>query len=1513
MKKQTESTYIPIFFLCLCLAFLCYGCLGLGGSGGSSGGGVIINPNSTLSISGKAFFYERKLYGNIPIVVKNMMKETVAVTTTDSSGNFSFVDIDPGVYYVSATTGESEITFGNMIQVTGQGCTEISPTALLCVKNVIIDKISTDSFHIEFNTNRSCRATLEYGPAGGYLRSKTLGQAGQTHHETTITGLNLLTEYEITIHMTGDDGQEFVLNGLTAQTIGLAGCENLAVNINNGAYETSEQSVTLNLYAENYKQMRISENYTLDDASWINYSDTYKFSFTNKSSGIKRVYVQFMNNAGTISPIESDSIIYSSSGYIGIWINNGDAITNKTTAEVKAIYPNAIQMMLSESSSFTNAFWEPYTPTKKWTFTNEEGLKTLYCKFKGGNSNPEEVFTASINYDSTPPKVEMILNNGKNYTATTTVQLSFSYSNIPAQMKISNDESSFSTQEWVTFKNPISWELAKGDGAKTVFGLFKDAAGNEYGPISTGISVDTTVPTGNTISIKDSDSSSSSTITETLIDNLPKFMHFSISDSSTYKAFYTITIATTTVPSKDEFLEISSPFNPVELTTSNLKLGNNKFWCYFEDEAGNNSALQTTTLKVEGPEIVITPSTATLLAEQEQEFNYTLNNISSESIGIIKWSVASGSGTITSNGLYVAPSPIYDPQTVNIRATSSTIPTLYAVATITLKTSTEIVYLQTNGSYTKEPLSKQITPGETVQYNIYTLHSDNGIRFTSTPSFGEAVISNPVITEYGSIATITYTAPDLSTPLTIVNIEFCSKDVASITGKVTCTISNGANISLTPSSYITQRNSPVTVTADVTNTDSTILNWSISPINSGSFSPSSVLLNTTTNSPNHSVTFYPSNPIKITQASITASIGEASKSVKLSVYPPLSITIDPIASDAMPITEIMTFSVNSFEYMIDGTTESLIWEFKNANAADFMPADGKLYADRGTLTVVSNNIVNYKRPAKLPSSMDDSASDTVLIRATSVADPNASSTAIVRLAKPVEVKIFDNVEKTSEISSAATVIEVGTLQFYASVIPEVIGNTSVTWTVNGVTNSEIYGSIDSNGKYSAPSTFDANKVTIKATSNYDPTAFAEVEVSLSEFWVPKRDNMVDSVTGEPMPISKVFVDPRTQTGTPFIVYAGTSAENKFGYYGLWVATFSDEIGDTSGGYWTGVGSLSWDTRRPELKYLIYDITMNSDGDIFASTGDGIYYIPPYYTGLDAEKLSGSQPEGPLVSIDTAKIGNKNHILAASNLGVYDITLSNNTSIESYELLIYTQQKYRVEETRDGEIKIGETSSGTPIMEPKSVTAFSNTEQDNPIQSFVRSVRFDNLNRSLYFGTSSSQVFHCPSITGSNMIRHSTAECFSGSSGIGTRYVSPVFEYPDLSYPNRGSVSAVPLAIALDVINTNTIWVATTNGVARSIDYGMNWSSYSFSGGTSTNCKCILVDPNNTINVMSGSEDGLYRSTNGGSSWTRIRSGLGNFKTVTSLTQAAGAAGQRRKVWVGTSGGVFIGKQSLSLD
>ena len=114
-----------------------------------------------------------------------------------------------------------------------------------------------------------------------------------------------------------------------------------------------------------------------------------------------------------------------------------------------------------------------------------------------------------------------------------------------------------------------------------------------------------------------------------------------------------------------------------------------------------------------------------------------------------------------------------------------------------------------------------------------------------------------------------------------------------------------------------------------------------------------------------------------------------------------------------------------------------------------------------------------------------------------------------------------------------------------------------------MTSSDQYGSIDSNGKYIAPSVTDSTKVTVRATSNYDTNKYKEVEVSLSDFWTPVMTNMVDADTSEPIAITCLFVDPVKDNEGNFIVYAGTGSENKFGYYGLYWAKFSSLESDTS--------------------------------------------------------------------------------------------------------------------------------------------------------------------------------------------------------------------------------------------------------------------------------------------------------------------------------------------------------------
>lgn len=1484
-------------FLSLCIFI---GCLGAGGSGSSFSSTLSLNTPAVLV--GRAYFSDRQLYGDIPVSATNPIGETVSTVLTDSAGYYAFLDLPAGVYDLKAVTGDSEVTFSRGLQLDGVNQKQAPETALLGVNEVRIFNVSTASFEIEFKANRLSRASVEYGPVGGFPLVKTIGQAGAIYHQTVIDGLRPLTDYEITVYLTGDDGQEFVLRGLFASTLAETGPQNVSISVNEGDYETKSQNVTLFLEAQNAVQMRVSEFYDLSDATWVTFSQFYDFSFRNAAAGTKRVYVQFRDADGNTTSVQSDAILMSQTGYLGVWINDGDAITNNSEAVLKTLFPGASQMMVSNYSNFFGAFWEGYTEQKKWKFSAEDGLKTIYCKFKGGKADETEIFTASILLDTTPPDVSIKINNGSTVTATTSVTLSFHFTSSPVQMKVSNTEAPATSTQWQIFKSTLDWVLPATDGEKTVYGLFKDGAGNEYGPISAMIELDTVAPTGNTISVREGETIESEVATFALLASLPVYLHFEVADTTTYEAHYAVTVATTTEPSS--YNSVPTPFVPVLLDTDVLRVGKHKIWTRFSDKAGNLGFLQTFALEIDGPQIIVTPDSATLNSGQEQQFAATIKNIDMADVGAIRWRVVSGSGTIDTDGLYTAPAPIYTPSEVVVRADSTLVSTLFTYANVSLETSTEMLFQQRNGQFNYDEIDDQVEPGTTYQVAIQILHSDQGFEISQLPKVGDVSISPVVSSEFGVIATLSYTAPAIPPAENQVTIGVRSIAApTTVAGTMTLVISTGPNLNLSPTSGDAQRNSPLAISATVTGTSLSVMNWSISPVGMGSFAPDDPnVTNITTVAPDHSVLFYASTPSIIQTASVTASIDGAQKATNITVYPPIRFTIDPPATSSMPIIAPITFKAQGFDYLLGTASEAVTWEFKNANRIDFMPADGKTYLDRGSLTVVDSTTAEYRRPTKLPSESDLTAADSVLIRATSVADPNASATAIATITPKVVVEIFDSIEKIASISTAATVAEVGKIQLFPQVTPTVIGNTSVSWTVNGTAVS--YGTIDANGLYTAPDEILVNEVTVRATSNYDPTAYAEVKVSLSEFWLPKRNNMFDSITGEVMPINTILVNPYTASGTDFILYAGTAG------YGVWKATFSDQPGNTAGGDWQGISNLTDTAKQTGGKYHVSHLAISPAGRVYAGTIDGIHYINS--TSDSALKLTYSG--GPGVTLPDENFlklafdqTDPSTLFTTTPRGVYKIVLNggNPDQFDSITKILNTTDEYRLWESRpDG-------SGG-------SIVALSDQVYVNPINSILKTVAYDEYLDRLYAGGEGGIFLYLLSTDEANLRLLNLVPAFLGAAPatdtftLASAYTLTGNQPLPAAQPTLPETSP-PLDISIDVVNRNTIWAATVQGVYRSVDNGSTWEAKAFGTGSVVNTRTIIVDPTNTINVLAGSEDGLYRSTDAGGSWKRIRSGLGNHKTITSLTQAAGLAGARRKVWVGTAGGVFMGKQSLDLE
>jgi sugar lactone lactonase YvrE len=143
--------------------------------------------------------------------------------------------------------------------------------------------------------------------------------------------------------------------------------------------------------------------------------------------------------------------------------------------------------------------WEAYHTSKAgWALGAGDGTKTVYVQFKDLSGNLSAPISDSIILDTTAPTGSLVIAGSAAYTTTPSVSLSVSVTETnPVEMSFSDDGAAWSA--WETFASTKAWSLPGGDGSKTVWARFKDAAGNTSAPYSDAILLDTTAPTGSVI------------------------------------------------------------------------------------------------------------------------------------------------------------------------------------------------------------------------------------------------------------------------------------------------------------------------------------------------------------------------------------------------------------------------------------------------------------------------------------------------------------------------------------------------------------------------------------------------------------------------------------------------------------------------------------------------------------------------------------------------------------------------------------------------------------------------------------------------------------------------------------------------------------------------------------------------------------------------------------------------------------------------------------------------------
>jgi hypothetical protein len=256
------------------------------------------------------------------------------------------------------------------------------------------------------------------------------------------------------------------------------------VTINNDDQYTISTLVTLQAHASDDQgsgvyQMRF-HNEGEGWGTWMNYLSTDVSWTLESGDGTKRVYVQFKDNAGNLSPIYSDEIILDTEPPSGtMTINENDQYTTSTSVTLYLSYPDDIgidKVRYSNDGIWDTEKWEDPSTTRAWNLLTEDGTKTVYAQFRDNSGLKSSVIFDTIILDTTPPTGSIEINGDEAETTSASVTLTPTAddANGVAQVCYSNDNLTWSDWESLGEK---TWTLTSGLGEKTVYAQFKDNAG----------------------------------------------------------------------------------------------------------------------------------------------------------------------------------------------------------------------------------------------------------------------------------------------------------------------------------------------------------------------------------------------------------------------------------------------------------------------------------------------------------------------------------------------------------------------------------------------------------------------------------------------------------------------------------------------------------------------------------------------------------------------------------------------------------------------------------------------------------------------------------------------------------------------------------------------------------------------------------------------------------------------------------------------------------------------------
>ncbi len=271
------------------------------------------------------------------------------------------------------------------------------------------------------------------------------------------------------------------------------------ITINGGAIYATSPDVTLTLSATDATTSVVSMRFSEDDSTWTEaepYVTSKSFTLTGMD-GLKTVYVQFFDEAGNDSLSASDSIILDRQAPTdnSVTLNEGEFV-NSTAVTLTPASTGAASMRFSEDNKFDSVAWVDYSAAAQdFTLSAGDGEKTVYAQYRDAAMNVATTVSDTVTLDTQAPTGNSVTLNEGEFVNSTAVTLTPA-STGAASMRFSEDNK-FDSVAWVDYSAAAQdFTLSAGDGEKTVYAQYRDAAGNVSVAVFDRVTLDTLAPTG---------------------------------------------------------------------------------------------------------------------------------------------------------------------------------------------------------------------------------------------------------------------------------------------------------------------------------------------------------------------------------------------------------------------------------------------------------------------------------------------------------------------------------------------------------------------------------------------------------------------------------------------------------------------------------------------------------------------------------------------------------------------------------------------------------------------------------------------------------------------------------------------------------------------------------------------------------------------------------------------------------------------------------------------------------